>query len=206
VELADHLGIDRFSVMGVSGGGPHAAVCAAALEERVVAAGVVSGAGPLLDPRLAVDMTRAMRLLSTLSRRRSRLLNAFFGVEIAIARTWPAKALDLMTKQLPPADAELLRRPDLRALFERDVRNASRTTGRAQTQDFELFASDWGFDLAAITVPVVLWQGGADRNVPPLHAEVMHQSIPNSVLHTFDGEGHFLVIDRLEEILVALKA
>lgn len=151
-------------------------------------------------------MTRPTKVLATLSRKRSKILRAFFDIEIAFARRWPAKALDVMSKQLPPTDVELLGRPELRALFEGDVRRASRTTGRAQAQDFELFASDWGFDLAAITVPVVLWQGGVDRNVPPLHAEVMHQSIPNSVLHTFDGEGHFLVIDRLEEILVALKA
>jgi pimeloyl-ACP methyl ester carboxylesterase len=205
-ELADHLAIDRFSVMGVSGGGPHAVVCASLLEERVVAAGIVSGEGPLSDPRISVDMTRSTKLLTTLSRRRSKILRAFFDAEIAFAQRWPAKALDLMSRQLPPPDAELLRRPDLRALFERDVKHASRTTGRAQAQDFELFASDWGFDLAAITVPVVLWQGDADRNVPPQHARVMREAMPSSTLHTFDGEGHFLVVDHLEEILVALKA
>jgi len=46
VELADHLAVDRFSVMGVSGGGPHALACASVLKERVVVAGIVSGADP----------------------------------------------------------------------------------------------------------------------------------------------------------------
>lgn len=205
LQLADHLAVDRFSVIGVSGGGPHAVVCASLLGERVVTAGIVSGAGPLSDPRIAVDATRSGKLLTTLSRRRSKLLSTFFSIELALARRWPSKALDLMVKQLPPSDAEVIRRPDIRALFERDVRHASRTAGQAQAQDFELFASDWGFDLGAITVPVLLWQGDADRNVPPLHARLMHDSIPNSVLRTFVGEGHFLVVDRLEEILLALK-
>src|SRR6202035_5235171 len=40
-QLADHLGIERFSVMGVSGGGPHSAVCAALLDDRVVRAAIV---------------------------------------------------------------------------------------------------------------------------------------------------------------------
>jgi len=203
-QLADHLAVDRFSVIGISGGGPHAAVCASLLAERLVAAGIVSGEGPLSDPRIAADMTPVSKFLTTLSRRRSRLLPTFFAVELALARRWPSKALDLMVQQLPPYDAEVLRRPDLRNLFERDVRHASRTTGQAQAQDFELFASDWGFDLGAITVPVFLWHGEADKNVPLPHAQLMHDAIPNSVLRTFVGEGHFLVVDRLEEILVAL--
>jgi pimeloyl-ACP methyl ester carboxylesterase len=41
--VADALGIDRFAVMGHSGGGPHALACGALLPERVL--GVVSVAG-----------------------------------------------------------------------------------------------------------------------------------------------------------------
>lgn len=206
VQLADHLALERFSVMGVSGGGPHALVCAALLEDRLVAAGVVSGEGPLSDPRIGADMTPSGRILTTLSRRRSRLLALFFAFELELARKWPSKALDLLVKQLPPYDAEVLARPELRDLFERDVRQTSRTAGHAQAQDYELFTAEWGFDLGAITVPVFLWHGDSDKNVPPLHAEVVHDAIASSTLRTFEGEGHFLVADRLEEILVTLKA
>ena len=41
--LMDELGVDRFAVIGVSGGGPYALACGAFLPERVVA--VISGAG-----------------------------------------------------------------------------------------------------------------------------------------------------------------
>lgn len=206
VQLADHLAINRFSVMGVSGGGPHAAVCAAMLSDRVAVAGIVSGAGPLADSRIAADSTRSMRLVTTLSRNRSKAFRTFITIEGALARRWPTKALDLMAKQLPPYDAEVLSRPELRALFVRDVSSASRTSGRAHAQDFELFASDWGFNLGDIKVPVLLWQGDADKNVPLEHARMMHDAIPGSVLEVFEGEGHLLVANRLEEILVALTA
>jgi pimeloyl-ACP methyl ester carboxylesterase len=41
--LADHLGAERFAVMGLSSGGPYAVACAALLPERIVSAGVVAG-------------------------------------------------------------------------------------------------------------------------------------------------------------------
>jgi pimeloyl-ACP methyl ester carboxylesterase len=44
--IADALGIDRFAVMGHSGGGPHALACAAVLPGRVLAAVCMSGLAP----------------------------------------------------------------------------------------------------------------------------------------------------------------
>ncbi len=75
----------------------------------------------------------------------------------------------------------------------------------ATVQDLELFAGDWGFDLGRITVPVHLWQGDADLNVPPGHARLQHEAIPGSVLHEFSGEGHLMGFDHIGEILAALK-
>src|SRR5690242_6889585 len=44
--IADGLGLERFAVMGHSGGSPHALACAALLPDRVVAAVCVSGLAP----------------------------------------------------------------------------------------------------------------------------------------------------------------
>lgn len=46
-EFANALRIDHFTVIGVSGGGPYAAVTAWALRKRVRATGIVAGLGPL---------------------------------------------------------------------------------------------------------------------------------------------------------------
>ena len=47
VELAGALGIDRFAVVGVSGGGPYALACARKIPQRLTAAAVVCGLGPV---------------------------------------------------------------------------------------------------------------------------------------------------------------
>jgi pimeloyl-ACP methyl ester carboxylesterase len=44
--IADGLGIDRFHVVGWSGGGPHTLACAALLSDRVISAATVARAAP----------------------------------------------------------------------------------------------------------------------------------------------------------------
>ena len=50
VELADERSLDRFSVLGMSGGGPYAVVCAYMIPERLTSVGIVSGMGPANAP------------------------------------------------------------------------------------------------------------------------------------------------------------
>jgi len=58
--LADHLGMQRFAVLGYSGGGPYAVACALALPERLTRVGVVSGAGPFDQPGLTDGSAQAI--------------------------------------------------------------------------------------------------------------------------------------------------
>lgn len=202
--LADHLGIDRFSVVGVSGGGPHSLVCAALLPERVVTAGVVCGAGPVSAPELKTEVPSRTAALLDLIYKHPKLAVYVSYAQLGGLRLFGDRGLDLFIRTLPPADAEIANRPEIRADFKREVATATRTTARAQVQDLTLFSSDWGFDLAAIHTPVVFWQGDADKTVPPAHAYFMHERVPGSVLHIEPGAAHLFAIDHLERILKEL--
>src|SRR4030042_1974723 len=48
--LADVLGLERFAVCGHSAGGPYVLACAAFIPQRLTAAGVISGLGPVDAP------------------------------------------------------------------------------------------------------------------------------------------------------------
>jgi pimeloyl-ACP methyl ester carboxylesterase len=199
--LADHLEIERFSVVGISGGGPHAAVCARFLADRVVGAAIVSGVGPLVDPEAEEGMIGFNRVATRLARTSMYLVYPPLALSASVFRRWPELALRATSGQLPPSDVEILNRPQVKRAFIEDYRRASSTSALAASQDLALFARDWGFRLEDITVPVDIWQGDDDRNVPVSHGRLQGARIPGSRLHESPGQGHLLVVDCLEEIL-----
>ena len=199
--LADHLKIDRFAVMGISGGGPHAAVCAALGGDRVSGAAIVSGVGPTADPELGASMDGFNRSATALASRAPAALTPLFFVLDFVTRRWPERALSEAKKRMAEADAALLDRPDVRAAFVTDGRRASATTAQATAQDFVLFVGDWGFRLEDISVPVHVWHGDADKNVPFAHGEFVARRIPGLEFHPCPGEGHLLVVEHLGEVL-----
>ena len=199
--LADHLHIDRFSVVGISGGGPHAAACARFLSDRILRAGIVSGTGPLGEPGAEDGMMGFNRVITRLARRSEYLVFPPFVLSAAAFRRWPELALRSASGQLPMSDVQILGRPDVRSAFANDYRHSSSTSARAAAQDFRLFARDWGFRLEDIATPVDIWHGNDDRNVPISHGRLQANRIPRSHIHEFPGQGHMLVVDRMQEIL-----
>lgn len=199
--LADHLGIDRFSVVGISGGGPHALACARFLPDRIVAAGVVSGVGSLAEGGSEDGMMGFNRLVTRLARRSGLFVFPPIGFSAFVFRHWPDRALAASSRQLPRSDVEALERPDVKAAFVKSARHASSTNALAAAQDFGLFAADWGFRPEEIDVPVHIWHGTDDRNVPIAHARSHAARTNGATLHVCNGEGHMLVVEHFEEIL-----
>ena len=199
--LADHLKIDRFGVIGISGGGPHAAVCAALLADRVSGAALVSGVGPMGDPELDASMVGMNRGIGALAAHAAFVLIPLLQTQVFIMRHWPEQALNVAKRQMAAPDLVVLERPDVRAVFVTDAQRASATTAQATVQDFTLFVRDWGFPLQDIQVPVHVWHGDADNNVPFAQGEFMARRIPGAAFHPCPGEGHLLVVDHLDEIL-----
>jgi len=203
-ELADALGIERFGVAGLSGGGPYAAVCASRLPERVTVAGIVAGVGPLDRPGATDGMTPLNRLLFGVQRRLPPAGRALIWAMGMVSARLGERSIERLMRALPEADRRVLQRPEVRSAFMSDAREAFRQGARGAAHENGLFVRPWGFRLEEIRVPVLLWQGEQDRNVPTEHGRYQAQAIPGCRATFYPDEGHMFVYDRMDEILGAL--
>jgi pimeloyl-ACP methyl ester carboxylesterase len=201
--VADFLGIARFGVMGVSGGGPHTAACAHALAPRLLGCAIVCGIAETLSDADRAGMMPANRLLSRAARRSPLLVRPLFALLVAGMRHFGEAYGRQMLKQVPAPDRRIMERPEVRAGFIDDGRRASRTTAAATAQDFALFTRPWGFRLEDIATRVDVFCGELDVNVPVSHGRRQADRIPDAKLHHFPEEAHLLVFDHAEEVLLA---
>ena len=207
-ELADGLGIDRFSVFGMSGGGPHAAACGYALTDRLEAVGLVSSPAPVWDrPELLFSAPPHRRPMIELARSdpglvASRLLEDCRAELEEMAH----ESRNGGSSSGPPADQAVMADPDVRARFEAAKLETVARGPEGYARDlFLLYVASWGFRPEEIRARTEIWQGGSDEAVSPKVAEFFSETIPRSRLHLVHDAGHLLLWSRTEEILTSLK-
>jgi pimeloyl-ACP methyl ester carboxylesterase len=76
-----------------------------------------------------------------------------------------------------------------------------RSSDYGWTDDVLAFCSPWGFDPAAVTVPVLLWHGANDVFSPASHARWLADRIPTATVIVQAGAAHFGALDVLPDIL-----
>ncbi len=203
-QLADHLGIDRLNILGVSGGGPYAVACAERLPGRVEQLVLVCPLAPLAATAATAGMTMALAALVRSARTLPPLAHVYGLGLTAISRRWPALVVEAMARQAPPSDQTVLREAATRAIIAASVREAFRQGGRGPAQELALHLRSWDIDPGHVKVRTELWQGEADTTVPPAMAHWYARRLLSCELHSVPGEGHFsLPVRHMTSILSA---
>jgi pimeloyl-ACP methyl ester carboxylesterase len=189
-------------VMGVSGGGPFAAACAARLPGRVRCLTLVSPLGAPGWPTR--EMARGQRLVLPVARHAPSFSGWFLGCLGALGRRSPAQFHRLTTSGLPGIDRCALERPGGREAFLAGWTEAFRQGSWGVAQDLRMLMRPWGFELGSITVPASIHHGDADITVPPQHARLLAEAIPGAQLRLYPRHGHFSILEAAEDMLATL--
>jgi pimeloyl-ACP methyl ester carboxylesterase len=207
-KLADHLQVEQFHILAISGGAPYAYVAASTMPERVRAIAVVSGAPPIVDLSDQSGLLALYRWMLALNRMQPRLLRRLFYLARPFAAMrWSALWERALLKLLQPCDAEALRdSAAFEACFE-SQRRAWRGSVEGVLADARIHAQPWGFRLEDIEVPVRLWHGKEDRAFSFRVAEAVAKRLPKCKARYVENAGHYsLPIRYMREILADLIA
>jgi pimeloyl-ACP methyl ester carboxylesterase len=192
IALANHLGIDRFSILGYSGGGPSALSCAYSIPDRLEKVVVVSGMGPADAPEAkkgkAMFIPKAPKLILK-------------GMSKMMVKK-PEKIEANMLKGFPEVDQAILKDPKALDAMMKTMSEAFRSGYQGGLDDAKIYKSPWDFDLSQIDQEVILWHGVKDENVKIETAEYLIENLPHCTQHIKPEEGHLsLIVLHSEEIL-----
>ncbi|ERS99004.1 hypothetical protein HMPREF1624_04199 [Sporothrix schenckii ATCC 58251] len=210
--LNDFLGVRECLLMGWSGGGPHALACAARLP-GARAALTIAGVGPADAPDLDFlagqgdDNVEEFRAAAA----GEPALRAFCdAMRSEIRAGGPAGVVAAFDTILSDVDKAATQDPanGLRDYLFHVLDDGLHAGVDGWIDDDLEFTRPWGFDLAEIDVPVLLYQGSDDKMVPYAHGQWFAKHLPAASLraHLIEGEGHVSLVAKGAELLTELVA
>jgi len=201
--IADELGLDRFAVIGRSGGGPHALACAALLPERVTRAGVLVSLAPWAAEGLDwfAGMADSNVREYTAAATAPEALTAHLVQVAAQIRADPASHVNTLNPEMPEADRRIVADVGIRALLAQNFAEALRDSAAGWIDDALAFCAPWGFNLADIKVPVLLWHGQNDVFSPASHARWLADQIPGAIMSIRPDTAHFGALEVIPDVL-----
>jgi pimeloyl-ACP methyl ester carboxylesterase len=188
-ELVDELSVERFAVVGHSGGGSHALACGGVLGDRVVA--VVSMAG--LAPYGSEGLDWYSGMVAS-------------GVASLTAASEGREAKEAFEASGVEYDPEFTAAD--RAAFEGEwswlgsVVGPAVASGPAGLIDDDLsYVTPWGTQPGDVTAPVLLLHGEQDGIVPAAHSRWLAEHCPTAELRLFPADGHISVLTHAADAL-----
>lgn len=202
IELADQLKINKFAVMGVSGGGPYAAACAYRIPERLTKVGIVVGLAPIDGFAILKGMSPLSKLGWGNYHRIPGLI--YFAAWLSSFQSTHLPFFNFL-KFTSKYDQKLLTKETYRKIGK-SHKEAYRQGIKGPAWDLKIYTDDWGFKLKEIKAKVYLWYGADDRNVGIVMGKYYAREIPGSKLIIYPNEGHLCRLNHTEEILGTLAS
>lgn len=200
--IADQLELDRFAVVGRSGGASHALACAALLPERVTRVAALVA----LAPRDAEGldwydgMTQSNVEFFRAAESGYAELAALVGACAERIRRDPLSELPFDPADLPAPDRSVLADYGVRTMLYDNFVEALKSDA-GWTDDTYSAVRPWGFAVGEITRPVLLWHGELDIHSPVAHTRWLAAHIPGAQFTVDRDSAHFGAIFELPRVL-----
>ena len=205
VEIAKILKLEKFSILGVSGGGPYALACARAIPGYLNKVTVACGLGPIDAPNATSGMMLSNRVLVRYGKFFPPVLHLSTFLMVRQLSSKPAKGLKKFVEGLPEPDRLVLSKTDAQDFVAASAVEGVRQGSGPLLEEIGIYSRSWGFKLEDLNVPVSLFQGEVDIDVPASMARHQASLIPDCEINLYPDDGHFsLLVNHIDEIIASL--
>ena len=205
VEVAKILKLEKFSILGVSGGGPYALACARAIPGYLNKVTVACGLGPIDAPNATSGMMLSNRVLFRYGKFFPPVLHLSTFLMVRQLSSKPAKGLKKFVEGLPEPDRLVLSKTDAQDFVAASAVEGVRQGSGPLLEEIGIYSRSWGFKLEDLNVPVSLFQGEVDIDVPASMARHQASLIPDCEINLYPNDGHFsLLVNHIDEIIASL--
>ncbi|MCP4760180.1 MAG: alpha/beta hydrolase [archaeon] len=193
-ELADHLGLEKYSLLGYSAGGAYALACIFKYPSRIYKCGLVGSIGPKdFNPPIVKRIKEALLLR--------------FIIRIIKKKNNDIKLLEnFLVEKLPlffpfKEDRKLLTSPDFsqerKATYTltKTVMEYASQGKKGPLHESFITSRPWGFKIRDIIpeIPIHIWHGEEDGNVNISSSKLIQERLPHCETNFLPGEGHMTI-------------
>lgn len=194
-DLADHLGIASFGIIGISGAGPTLMASAFAIPDRLCFVADLACAMPIYDdPKMVEHLGTVDRFYAKLGTRLPlavfKIPFSLLGIMQTIMKS-PRSFAKMFDSSLCPADKEIFQLPEFQYLLMRDFQEFFRHGAEGPAYDAQTVYKPWGFCLADINIHIEVFHGTADKFVPLKFSEYLSKTAKDVRINAIPGQGHF---------------
>lgn len=205
-QVADALGLNHFSVLGQSGGGPYALACAYKLgQDRLIKAGISAGMFSITHP---VDVSKTQVYPDRISFRlhaKPTLLRLLMGLNTGLLHIMsPEMLLKMLVEEMPEKDKQAFNQEAVFSAMKQVLIELRTASSRGLAEDARVIMNAWEFDLRDIETTVLLWHGEMDPSVPVSASEWYATQLAHSELTVYPEEGHGVLLNHIEAVLESL--
>lgn len=206
VAIADSIGLEKFAVIGRSGGAPHALACAAQLPDRVTRAAALVSLAPW--GAAGLDWFNGMAgsnvdAFTTAASEPELLITRLVQNAAKISEN-PASQFADLGPEMPEPDRRMMADVGIRRLLAENSKEALRYGPDGWIDDVLAFCSPWGIEVADIRVPVLLWAGEKDVFSPVTHTRWLGDRIPDALVQITPESAHLDALKVLTYVMAWL--
>ncbi|QCK16607.1 alpha/beta hydrolase [Mangrovivirga cuniculi] len=197
--LADHLNINKYAVLGISGGSVYSLACAYRSPDRVIKATSISSIVPFINGRPPKEMCSENRNAFFLAKYLPFLAKWILNGSRKMIAKDPDKYIHHVQNQvdhLCSSDREFIQKEEAGNIILNTMKEAFRQSVHEAATEPSLLSKPWGFEPKDIQIPVEIWHGIDDTLTPIDPVKNYYEGKKNFICHFIEDKGHFMDADK----------